>query len=46
MSVSKESFWLPKALRRTVVSSTASVCCPGMPAAIREDSMIIPAQVP
>ncbi len=45
-SVSNESIWLPKALRRTVTSSPPKVSWPAMPSVIRSASRISPAHVP
>src|SRR5690606_14836059 len=45
-SVSNESFWLPKALRRTATSSPPKLCCPSMASSTESASRINPAHVP
>src|SRR5690606_778904 len=45
-SVSNESFWLPKALRRTATSSPPKLCCPSMASSTESASRISPAHVP
>src|SRR5690606_9890748 len=44
--VSKESFWLPKALRRTATSSPPRLRCPSMPSSTVSASRMSPAHVP
>ncbi len=46
MSLSNESTWRPKALRRTVMSIPPKVSWPPIPSSSRSASMIIPAQEP
>src|SRR5216683_2416034 len=46
ISLSNESTWRPKALRRTVMSIPPNVSCPLMPSTSRSASMIMPAQEP